>query len=106
MTTKQKIHKYLLSHKSEKKAVHLKELERVIQIEPRTIRRHINDLRQSGIPICSSDKGYWIGKDSSEVIKTIKRLNDMSNGINSTKKELIVTSVRMLNIKEISVEIK
>ena len=106
MTTKQKIHKYLLRHRCEKNAVHLKELERVIQIEPRTIRRHINDLRQSGVPICSSDKGYWIGKRPSDVIRTISRLSEMTDGINSTKAELIVTSVRMLKIKELMIEIK
>ncbi len=106
MTTKQRIHKYLLNHKGESNAVHLKDLERAIQIEPRTIRRHINDLRQSGVPICSSDKGYWIGKSPSEVVKTVKRLSDIADGINSTRAELLVTSVRMLNISEISIEIR
>ena len=106
MTTKLKIHKYLQKHVGESNAVHLKELERVFKIDTRTIRRHINDLRQFGVPICSGDKGYWIGESISEVNKTLRRLNDMTDGINSTKAELLVTSVRMLNISGIPIEIE
>ena len=106
MTTKQKIHKYLLNHTSESNAVHLKELKREFKIDPRTIRRHIYVLRQSGVPICSSDKGYWIGDSISEVTKTLRRLDDITDGINSTKAELIVASIRMLNVSEVSVEVR
>ena len=107
MTTEQTIKKYLRSnHKGESKAIHCDEIGKVFNLDPRTVRRHINNLRSSGVPICSSDKGYWYGKNSEEINRTIRHLTNISNEINDTRAGLIVASIKMRSITEISIEIK
>lgn len=106
MTTEQKINKYLHNHKGELNAVHCKEMVRIFHLNPRTIRRSINNLRKSGVPICSSEKGYWLGKSPTEVNKTIRHLGHIVNEINNTRAGLVAASVKMLSAAEISIEIK
>ncbi len=61
MNKEQKLYDYLEKHHiGRDKAVHSKKLEKKFDICPRTVRTYINNLRKSGYPVCSDDKGYWI----------------------------------------------
>ena len=77
MTKEQKLYDYLKAkHIGQENAVHSKKLEKHFDICPRTVRTYVNNLRKSGVPICSDDSGYWIAKTPKEASKTVKRLGN------------------------------
>jgi hypothetical protein len=41
---------------------------------PRGVRLIINELRVSGTPICSDNKGYWIPANVDEMAETVRRI--------------------------------
>ena len=60
MTTDNPIAKHLKEyHRGELRVVPSRELEAAFQIRGPDLRRTINCLRGDGIPICSSDSGYY-----------------------------------------------
>lgn len=40
----------------------------------RQVRMVVTSLRKEGFPICSSNMGYWYGKNKKDVEKTVNRL--------------------------------
>lgn len=46
-----------------KNAVHLDVLSQITGMSTRAVKRCIKDARQEGVPILSSDCGYWMGTD-------------------------------------------
>ena len=61
-------------HLGEARSVSSKELERTFQIRGPELRRIINQLRGSGVPICSYDYGYYYAETEQELLRTIRQL--------------------------------
>lgn len=75
MTTDNLIAKHLKEyHRGELRVVPSRELEAAFQICGPDLRRTINCLRGDGIPICSSDSGYYYADTEEELRRTIRQL--------------------------------
>ena len=75
MTTDNPIAKHLKEyHCGELRVVPNRELEAAFQIRGPDLRRTINCLRGAGIPICSSDSGYYYADTEEELRRTIRQL--------------------------------
>ena len=90
------------SHTGVDNAVHSKTLEKLFDISSRTIRRYINNMRKSGIPVCSDATGYWIAANPNEANKTVKRLGDFVGEINNARTGLAVAAIQMRSITKIT----
>lgn len=105
MTKEQKLCEYLMAkHVGKDKAIHSKKLEKRFGICPRTVRNYVNNLRKSGVPVCSNDNGYWIAKNIKEANQTVKRLGDFVGEINNARTGLAFAAVQMRNVTEITKE--
>ena len=105
MSKEKELYVYLLgNHKGRSRAVHSKELEKRFGLCPRTVRTYINNLRKSGKPICSDETGYWVGINSHEVNKTIKRLGDFAGEVNSARTGLAYATMQMHSVTKIREE--
>lgn len=90
------IYDYLNSnHRGCGSAIHSKMLERTFNLSGRTLRYHINNLRKCGLPICSDDRGYWIGTNAQEINGTISRFRDYINEFCCVKAGLAYASIQM-----------
>ena len=61
-------------HSGEQRVVSSRELESTFQIRGPDLRLIINRLRGEGIPICSSDSGYYYASTEEELQRTIRQL--------------------------------
>lgn len=78
-----KIRDYIADgHVGEKNAISSKELGKRVDCSDREIRDCINLLRQMGVPICSSSKGYWYAADDFEIRQTMTRLRSWIKSMN------------------------
>lgn len=64
-------------------------LQRELNCDKRELERHIHDLRQDGVPICSWRMGYYFADTEDDVRATIKqmqgRIKKMNQAINGLK---------------------
>ena len=106
MSKEQEIYVFLVeNHKGKDNAIHSKDLEKLFNICPRTVRNYINKMRKSGLPICSDDSGYWIAANSREVNRTVKRLGDFAGEINNARTGLAYATIQMRSVTRIQEEI-
>ena len=91
-------------HIGQDKAVHSKKLEKRFNICPRTVRTYVNNMRKSGIPVCSDETGYWIAKTPKEANKTVKRLDNFVGEVNSARTGLAVAAIQMQSVTTITEE--
>ena len=68
-------------HTCEATALPGKELATRFNTTRRGVRMVVTRLRQEGYPICSSDNGYWYGKDAEDIEKTARRLESQIHGM-------------------------
>lgn len=61
-----------------------KELYYCTGYEPRYIRKIVQSLRDDGVPVCSTDTGYFRAEVSWEMKETIKRLKNHRDTLNDT----------------------
>lgn len=61
-------------HHGESQAAHSRKLEKKFGIRCRELREVVSRLRVAGIPICSSDYGYFYVVDEAELNRTIRQL--------------------------------
>ena len=105
MTKEQELFEYLMDkHIGQDKAVHSKKLEKRFNICPRTVRTYVNNMRKSGIPVCSDETGYWIAKTPKEANKTVKRLDNFVGEVNSARTGLAVAAIQMHSVTKITEE--
>ncbi len=91
------------NHTGKDKAVFSRELERLFSLDGRTLRRHINRLRQNGFPICSDETGYYYAASQQEINETVCRLNALVMRISNSRTGLLYASV--ISPEEITVNI-
>jgi len=105
MDKRTKICEYLKeNHRGKDNAVHSRELEQRFSIDGRGLRRKINSLRQTGVPICSGDTGYYYADSADDLDDTIGRLNTLARQISSASLGLLRSS--QSNVKSVTIEIK
>ena len=105
MTKEQELFEDLMDkHIGQDKAVHSKKLEKRFNICPRTVRTYVNNMRKSGIPVCSDETGYWIAKTPKEANKTVKRLDNFVGEVNSARTGLAVAAIQMQSVTTITEE--
>lgn len=77
------IEEYLREHHiTEKTAINARDLGTLFNVKGKPLRDIINNLRQEGVPVCSSWFGYWYSTDPEDVEKTIKQLESRVTNIN------------------------
>jgi len=57
------------------------EIEKALNISGNELRKHINRLRRKGMPIASSQDGYFFAVTAGEVYLTIRQLRTMTQGL-------------------------
>ena len=60
-----------------------RQIEQALRISKTELRRRINRMRQKGIPIASSQDGYYYARTAGEVYGTIRQLKTMEAGLQS-----------------------
>ena len=93
-----KVRDYLAAgHVGEKNAISSKELGKLVDCSSREIRDCVNLLRKMGVPICSSNKGYWFAVDDAEIRQTMMRLkswiDSMETALNGLEKCLSTPTI-------------
>lgn len=68
-------------HQGEGKAAISRELEAAFNIRGRELREIVNRLRAQGLPICSSEAGYYYAADMQELDRTIRQLSSRIKNI-------------------------
>jgi biotin operon repressor len=56
-------------------------IEQALHISGNELRRRINRLRRKGVPIASSQHGYYYAITAGEVYTTIRQLKNMADGL-------------------------
>jgi len=70
-------------HTTEEKAVKSRDLCLMFNLsDHKHLRIIVSNLRQEGVPICSSTYGYWYSKDPADVEKTIRRMEGQVKNMN------------------------
>lgn len=72
-------------HTTEEKAIKARDLRVLFNLGEKQVRNIVTELRQAGVPICSSSYGYWYSNNPEDIEKTVHRLqaqvNNMGNSI-------------------------
>ena len=50
------------------------EIRTSLKLSEQTVRKHINEARSRGVPICSCQDGYYYSEDKLEILRTIQSL--------------------------------
>jgi len=92
-------------HSGEDNAVFSRELEYMLDMSGRDIRRVISALRKDGVPICSDfHKGYYYAEKQSEIERTLKGLGEHIDGMSDTIARLAKAKAQMIpKIKSIRI---
>lgn len=84
----------------ESNAISKKRLSEKVGLDGRTVIECIHKARESGIPVCSSNNGYYMPKDINEAIAFIKRqAARVSSGRASLKP--VIDYVKRSNAREV-----
>lgn len=69
-----------------------KELERALGIKKDTIQKLVRQLREDGVPICSSSYGYFYAETRQELTETAARFNKCISTMMQTQRKLLNTT--------------
>ena len=69
-------------------AIYSSEIEGITGLKGSDVRLTVNRLRTTGVPICSSKRGYFIAENPSDILETIEMLNGRCNAILSASNGL------------------
>lgn len=75
-------------HCGESLTVSSKMLEMTFQMRGPELRRILNRLRSAGVPICSTDQGYYYAKTEEELQHTIRQLRSRIKKISHAERGL------------------
>ena len=107
MTTDNPIAKHLKEyHCGELRVVPSRELEAAFQIRGPDLRRTINCLRGDGIPICSSDSGYYYADTEEELRRTIRQLRSRIKKIAHAERGLTKALEQFTDSGQISIPLE
>lgn len=85
-----KIAEYLKGfHSGEKRAISSRDLAKAFGISGRAVREIVNRLRVEGVPICSSEYGYFYAADEHELGRTIRQLTSRIKRISEARRGLV-----------------
>ena len=89
-------------HSGERNIISSRELEATFRIRGSELRRMINHLRADGIPICSTDKGYFYAETNEELERTIRQLQSRIKKIARAEHGLVKALERRTNSNQIT----
>ncbi len=72
-------------HKGKDKAITSRDIEAILDCKGTDVRRMVNELRSRGIPICSSQHGYFYAVSKEEVRQTVAHLNSRMKSMRTAK---------------------
>ena len=81
-------------HRGESNAIKSGELEKIFNCSGGEIRKQVNLLRTSGIPICSTGKGYFYASTMKEAKDTLNQLTSRINKISAARKGILTAMKR------------
>ena len=91
------------NYNCESEAVQAGELAATFSTDKRGIRNRVNFLRSTGVPICSSQSGYWYSEEPGDIQKTIDGMSAKITGIQKAITGLKVAKENMGNTGEIEI---
>lgn len=65
---------YIKNHGSVDAPVTNAEICQSLKLSQQSVRRHINEARSKGVPICSCNDGYFYSEDKFEILRAIQSL--------------------------------
>ena len=87
------ITEYLIEHATKERPICSKALAAAFNVDGARIRYLVNSARQSGDPICSNYKGYYVAQSKAELICTIEsiksRIQTMNDAVAGLEKHLL-----------------
>ena len=89
MSYKNNIINYIKSRGSRENPVLSHEIEDKFKTHGTTVRKTINSARCEGIPICSSEKGYFYSDDRTDIVDTIQNLMNRTMSVEKAIKGLV-----------------
>ena len=90
MDKKTKICEFLKDyHTGKEKAICSKEMQQLLSLDGRSIRRKVSKLRQEGYPICSDETGYYYADSQAEINATVGRLNGLVTSVSNARTGLL-----------------
>ena len=85
-------------HRGKQNAIYSRELQRLFCLNERSVRRIVNKLRKDGVPICSSQAGYYYASNQSEINETVCWLNEMLTSASNARTGLLFAAIIPENI--------
>lgn len=82
---------YISVHGTKENPITNKEIGRTLDLSEQAIRKHINEARCNGIPICSCREGYFISNDKADILQTIQRLMHRTIAVEKAVNGLLTT---------------
>lgn len=58
----------------------------------RRVRKMVRQLREKGWPICSCHDGYYVAESKQDLIDTVRMLQRMADGVESTASDLLAAA--------------
>lgn len=78
------------NHTGRDKAVKVRDLRAWGSV--RRVRGMVRQLRKKGWPICSCHEGYYVAESQQDLIDTVRMLQRMADGVESTAFSLLTTA--------------
>ena len=78
-------------HTGMERSISGRELELALGINRNTIQKQIHKLRMEGVPICSSNAGYFYAETRQELTETASRFNQRIRTMVQTENQLLNT---------------
>lgn len=82
---------YISAHGTKENPITNKEIGKALNLKDSCIRKHINQARCEGIPICSCDKGYYYSDDKADILMTIQSLMHRTISVEKAINGLLTT---------------
>lgn len=91
---------YITNHGSAEHPVSNAKISKHFDTSETNIRKYINKARCEGIPICSSNHGYYYSEDKADIVETIHSLNRRTIAVEKAISGLLTNLMRGTEVKD------
>ena len=85
---------YIINHGTNEHPISNRKVSEHFDINEAIVRKHINRARCEGVPICSTQHGYFYSEDKADVLDTIHSLNKRTIAVEKAISGLITNLMR------------
>ena len=85
---------YIINHGTNEHPISNHKISEHFDISEVVVRKHINRARCEGVPICSTQHGYFYSEDKADVLDTIHSLNKRTIAVEKAISGLITNLMR------------